>query len=157
MTKRFLNLYTKPSSALISMNRFLSSLLLILSIHGCAPTKNTTSLKNLEAQKIWDLVNVKGGFEAINVNYKSESMTWSFNEENQTLTVTNNLASNELYGVPSGTYEYNIQQNKGNTYLVIEKSHLRLAAIENNQLTVVQTIIIHGVGVSEYTLYFEKG
>ncbi|MDC8004003.1 hypothetical protein POV27_08060 [Aureisphaera galaxeae] len=133
----------------------LCSFLLLLSTQGCKIKRNVAH-KNAPLHGIWNLVNVKGGFEAIDVSYEEREITWSFNEIDRKLTVVNNLLGNELYWVSSGTHEYDMQQTNGYTYLVIEKFHLRLVTIDEKHLKVVQSIVMHGVGVSEYTLYFEK-
>ena len=58
---------------------------------------------------IWNLKNVNGGLQGVDIDYSEGEVYWNFNVENNTLIVENNIITTgpeDVYaGLDSGTYE----------------------------------------------------
>lgn len=72
----------------------------------------------------WDLKNVSGGFAGIDVNYNQGDVLWTFNQDDNTLIVENNIMTTDpesTYArLESGTYTYEVEQNEGSQILLID-------------------------------------
>lgn len=72
----------------------------------------------------WNLKKVYGGLQGINIDYSQGDVIWTFDFQNNTLTVENNITTTgpeDIHaGLDTGTYEFNIQQNGQVISLFIE-------------------------------------
>lgn len=72
----------------------------------------------------WHLKNVSGGFAGIDVNYNQGDVLWTFNQNDNTLIVENNIMTTSpesTYArLESGTYTFEIEQNEGPQILFID-------------------------------------
>lgn len=72
----------------------------------------------------WHLKNVSGGFAGIDVNYNQGDVLWTFNQDDNTLIVENNIMTTDpesTYArLESGTYTYEVEQNEGSQILLID-------------------------------------
>ena len=72
-------------------------------------------IHNKTLNGIWNLKNVSGGLQGINIDYSRGEVIWDFDLENSTLSIENNIISTgpeDIYaGLESGTYSIEIEQN----------------------------------------------
>ncbi|MEQ6124453.1 hypothetical protein AAON49_09650 [Pseudotenacibaculum sp. MALMAid0570] len=63
----------------------------------------------------WNLRNVSGGLQGINIDYNHGLVKWTFDLQNNLLTVENNITTTgpqDIYaGLDSGTYNFEIEEN----------------------------------------------
>jgi hypothetical protein len=95
------------------------SFLIILSLvflTSCSNDDDSNQTETLNG--IWNLKNVSGGLQGINIDYSQGEVKWNFNLGNNTLIIENNIITTgpkDIYaGLDSGTYNIRIEQN-GNT------------------------------------------
>ncbi|MCO6149623.1 hypothetical protein [Flavobacterium sp. NRK1] len=80
----------------------LSSLLLI----NCSDDDPKSSLTDSNAM-VLKLVNVSGSIAGVSHDFNEGEVTWTLDEENQTIKVVNNFTDTNVYsGIASGTYDY---------------------------------------------------
>ena len=104
----------------------------------------------------WNLKNLSGGFAGLDENYPDGAITWTFNPQNQTIIVDNNIPASERFIFNSGTYNYSITTVGGQKYVNIDSDEYGGLTIANNSLTIDQNKISWGVGADGFILSFEK-
>lgn len=104
----------------------------------------------------WNLKNLSGGFAGLNENYSNGTITWTFNPQNQTIIVDNNIPASEGFIFSSGTYNYSITIAGGQKYVNIDSDEYGGLTISANNLTIDQNKISWGVGTDGFILNFEK-
>ena len=66
---------------------------------------------------VWNLTNVRGGFVGVDIDYAEEEVRWTFNMDNGTLIVENNIITTgpeDIYaGFDTGEYNVSIEENEG--------------------------------------------
>jgi len=77
---------------------------------------------------IWNLKNVSGGLQGINIDYNPGEVEWHFNLDTNILTVENNSIAaglKDIYaGLDSGTYSIKVEQNGETKTLFINNTEL---------------------------------
>ncbi|EZH72985.1 hypothetical protein ATO12_18380 [Aquimarina atlantica] len=73
---------------------------------------------------VWNLKNVSGGLQGINLDYNKGEVLWTFNETTGKLIVENNVITqgpkNIHSGLRSGTYNYEIKEEEGSKVLFVK-------------------------------------
>ncbi|HIG90007.1 MAG TPA: hypothetical protein EYQ45_03385 [Flavobacteriaceae bacterium] len=89
---------------------------------------------------IWNLKNVSGGLAGINIDYNQGDVKWSFNLENNTLIVENNIITTgpeDIYaGLESGTYNIEITQSGEIQTLFINNTERGVLILLNDNLKI---------------------
>lgn len=89
---------------------------------------------------IWNLKNVSGGLQGINIDYNEGEVQWNFNPSNKTLIVENNIITTgpeDIYaGLDSGTYNYEIQQDAETQTLFINDVQRGIIILLNDNLKI---------------------
>ncbi len=100
-------------------------LLLILSVclfTNCNSDADSDQTETLNG--VWNLKNVRGGLQGINIDYSLGDVVWNFDLENTTLVVENTIVTTgpeDVYaGLDSGTYNIQIVQNNETEILFID-------------------------------------
>lgn len=105
----------------------------------------------------WNLKNLSEGFAGLNENYPDGAITWTFNAQNQTIIVDNNVPASEGFVFNSGTYNYSITTVNNQEYLNIDSGEFGgLSISTNNNLVIDQNVMSSGVGADGFILSFEK-
>ncbi|MBD1398480.1 hypothetical protein H9Q13_15010 [Pontibacter sp. JH31] len=92
----------------------------------------------------WNLKSVRGGLASINREYKKGDVKWIFNETNKTLTVANNIGNDNAYMLPSGTYQYNIDQTGKSQVLLVNNTDYRMVILSIDQNLVISDDMLDG-------------
>lgn len=125
----------------------------ILVLFGC--NSDDDSQQNTDSALIgtWSLVNVQGGLAGVDDSFAIGTITWSFNENNSLLTVTNNNTTTVIYdGFSSGTYNYQLlTHNDGNPSVIINSFEYNITT-----LTASQLILDEGVTADGFLLTFSR-
>jgi len=99
-----------------------------------------SSTKEETISGIWNLKNVHGGLQGINIGYALGNVKWNFNLENNTLIVENNIVTTgpeDIYsGLDSGTYNFGIEQNGEIQTLFINDTKRGVIILVNNNLKI---------------------
>jgi len=132
------------------------SLLIILSLvffTNCSNNDDSNQTESLNGT--WNLKNVSGGLQGINIDYTQGEVEWNFNLENNTLIVENNIITTgpeDIYaGLDSGTYNIEIEQNGGTQTLFINDTERGVIILLNTNLK-----IDDGVAADGFITEFER-
>lgn len=134
----------------------------LIIVNGCQSDDGQNNSKkdvaNSEINGMWTLVNVSGGFAGANQNFTAGSITWYFDESNNTLTIVNdNQITDAIYdGLPTGTYTYSsilstTSCGEGFNPLAITNAFESCYTITDNILTIDNNQIADG-----FALKFER-
>jgi hypothetical protein len=119
------------------MKKLLFLLVFIPLVFACSDDEsNQTETLN----GIWNLKNVSGGLAGINIDYNQGDVKWSFNLENNTLIVENNIITTgpeDIYaGLESGTYNIEITQSGEIQTLFINNTERGVLILLNDNLKI---------------------
>ena len=82
---------------------------------SCDNDDNKPDLETING--VWNLTNVRGGFVGVDIDYAKEEVSWTFNMDNGTLIVENNIITTgpeDIYaGFDTGEYNVSIEENEG--------------------------------------------
>jgi len=112
------------------------SLLIIFSLvffTNCSNDDDSNQTETLNG--IWNLKNVSGGLQGININYSPGDVEWNFDLDTNTLTVKNNIITTgpeDIYaGLDSGTYDIQVEQNGETETLFINNTERGVVILLN--------------------------
>lgn len=124
------------------------SLLLILSIGLFMNCSNDVTSQTETLNGIWNLKNVYGGLQGLNINYDEGDVKWNFNLKNSTLIVENNIITTgpeDIYaGLNSGTYSFKIEQNSDTKTLFINDTKIGVIILTRNNLKIDEGLASDG-------------
>jgi hypothetical protein len=104
----------------------------------------------------WNMVKVTGGEEGINNTITEGLVSWTFDGAGEII-VNNTVGVYEGGVLSSGTYNYNVINSEGNTYLEIENNEFGLYTITNGRLTMNEAFTSDGLGkVDGFKQYFKR-
>lgn len=104
---------------------------------GCSEDDNDNATV---LQGRWNLIDVTGGFGGENEQYQRGEVTWSFNENNETIVVTDNRLNSpepaEPLSLPEGTHNYTIETESEVCDEELHSNEMNFGCIvfHNNQL-----------------------
>lgn len=105
----------------------------------------------------WHLTNTIGGLAGIDDQFDLDTVIWSFNEVNGTLSIQNNNTNDTKQdGLPSGTYSFSVSLNSGNYFLYIDGAEFGSCSISDTELTIDQNITTSGSGADSFIYTFNK-
>lgn len=122
-------------------------LCLMLTLTSCSSDDNPIQIndpENLDGS--WTIVNIFGGLAGIDDDYEPGQIIWSFDEENETLTVDNSVEDEDVItsGLPSGTYDYYIETEEGTNYLFVDDYNFAHFSISADTLLIDQGVASDG-------------
>ena len=120
------------------MKHLLYILLFAITV-GCSNDDDTSDpdISSSGLNGTWNLVNVLGGFVGIDHDFENGVIIWDFDENNNTVNITNNNTDNTIYDVlPTGTYTYSLVDIQGNQELVVGDRNLGNLEINDSEFTV---------------------
>lgn len=111
------------------------SLVLFISCNSDDDSNQTDILNG-----IWNLKNVSGGLQGIDIDYSQGFVNWNFNLKNNTLTVENNIMTTgpeDIYaGLDSGTYDIQIEESEEAATLFINDTERGVIILLNTNLKI---------------------
>ncbi len=125
-----------------------------LILTNCSVGNDTNEQQNYK--RIWHLINVSGGISGVNENFQLETITWSFNETTSKLTVVNNNQDDAIQdGLDSGTYDYSILNEGGQSYISIGTSEFGEVIFSQNGMQIDGNKLSTGTGADGFIYSFE--
>ncbi|WP_107038502.1 hypothetical protein [Brumimicrobium mesophilum] len=126
---------------------------------GCTKEKPSISENNINRTKSefhgkWNLVQIFGGIVGANEQYALGDVTWLFGAND--LIVENNGSSSVYYSLPTGTYQYDVIQANGNTYLSIDQSELGEFVIVGDTMNIDENSQSFGVGACGFYMKLQR-
>ncbi len=113
--------------------------------------ENPQNFKNL-----WHLINASGGIAGVNENFELETITWSFDEVTQKLTVTNNNQDDSIQdGLDSGTYDYSIIIANGVSYLVVDDNEVGEITFSLTGMQIDENMMSTSTGADGFIYLFQ--
>ena len=93
----------------------------------------------------WNLTNVSGGLAGIDDDYESGLITWAFNAETSLVTISNLNTNPVIFdGLPTGTYDYEIDTTNMPHTITIDFLSLEVAVLTDIQLILDEGMISDG-------------
>jgi len=142
-------------------NKILVILIVMSLFLGCSNTEDSqkSSVINQEnpIRGEWNMVKLQGGFSGVDNVFVPGDIIWFFND-NSTLTIENNIESNNVIsGLSSGVYNYSIVTNGDNSFLVIDNVNLGQCTFSQEGLILDQNVSIENGTVNDaMVIYFER-
>lgn len=122
-------------------SKLLILLTLFISLSNCSIDNNSTNNPPQVIKIYWNLINVSGGIAGVNEDFQSGTITWTFDEPTETLTIFNNNTNVNIEdGLDSGTYSYSILNVEDKSFLVLDSNELGSIELTTNQLTINENI-----------------
>lgn len=136
---------------------FLTVVSCLLLLTSCSVDDNT----NIPDPQIvivhWNLIKTTGGIAGVNDEFPIETVIWTFNETDLKITVVNNNTDDTKQdALDSGTYDYTVTNNSGETYLNIDESEFGGFEVTNTELVINQNDLSQGSGADGFVYTFEK-
>lgn len=120
---------------------------------NCKSKDDSIQIEDLNG--IWNLKNVSGGLQGINIDYARGEVKWNFILESNTLIVENNIVSTgpaDIYaGLDSGTYTIEIEQDGETSTLFINDVKRGVIIFLNDNL-----ILDDGLDTDGFLTEFER-
>lgn len=124
------------------MNKVLITILAFLALavnRSCESDEIDNNIPANTLNDLWNLTSIQGGFADVNYQFEEGEITWEFNEQDNTLNVVNNNASDEGYdGLETGEYSFSIIQFDDILLLEINNDSYGSYYVENNELIIDQ-------------------
>lgn len=109
-----------------------------------------------EIKYLWHLVKVTGGIAGVNEQFETNVITWSFNNETETLVVNNKNTDDSIEdSLDSGTYSFSVLEENNTTYLIIDDIELGSFEVSGNILTINQNNTSTGNGTDGFIYTFQ--
>ncbi|PWL38820.1 hypothetical protein DKG77_11300 [Flagellimonas aquimarina] len=139
----------------LTMERFIITILCFIALTACSNTDNESKEDILSG--VWNVQNISGGFVGMDQDFEEETITWTFNADNSTLTVVNNnVLVDVIYdGLDTGSYPYTIIEVDNERFLEIDGQEFGGILFTNGQLLLDQNKISTGSGADGFILLFK--
>lgn len=124
-------------------------LISIFFISGC------TSDNSMMVTEKFSLINVSGGFAGINENFNAGEITWTFNKQNETLSIKKNI-QNGISGLNEGTYSYSFQNINNKRYIYLNNSEIGSVINEADKMVINENELSTGTGADGFIFQLEK-
>jgi hypothetical protein len=139
----------------LTMEKFIITILCFITLTACSNTDNESKEDILSG--VWNVQNINGGFVGMDQDFEEETITWTFNADNSTLTVVNNnVLVDVIYdGLDTGSYPYTIIEVDNERFLEIDGQEFGGISFTNGQLLLDQNKISTGSGADGFILLFK--
>lgn len=124
-------------------------LLILMSGVGCVTSCSNDDDASIQVESlagIWNLKNVRGGLQGIDIDYTVGQVQWNFNTN--TLIIENNIATTgpeDIYaGLDSGTYNFTVMENGGVRTLFIDNVERGVLDVSENNLKIDDGLEVDG-------------
>lgn len=124
-------------------------------LSGCSNKTNVTP-QEATLKGTWNLIHLSGGFAGLDEHFQNGTITWTFNTQNQTITVNNTNQASTGFTFGNGTYNYEIVEVNNQEYIHIESSEYGGLNLSTQNLIIDQNVISNSVGADGFKLSFEK-
>ncbi len=102
---------------------------------SCNSDDDSTQQANIDG--IWHLINLSGGFTGINEEFERDQISWTFNSENNTVSVVKNIAG---FGPSSGIFSYRIEMEDEIEVVYINDSFIGSIALSTETLKIDELV-----------------
>ncbi|MFL9844390.1 hypothetical protein [Flavobacterium rhizosphaerae] len=104
----------------------------------------------------WNLINVSGGFGGFDSDFEPGSITWSFNNDNSTITVVNNNTDQTAEDFfDSGNYSFTIAADENLCPQFLTANEMEIGCIDLSNEG--ETMVIKQLHIADgFTLTFKK-
>ena len=109
---------------------FFTLIIAIGLLNSCSNDDEPSTQNELNGK--WYLVNVWGGIDGRSIDYNKGDIIWTFDTENKTITVMNNLGDNEFYRLNTGEYEYEFMNGDDNLILIDDYLYMEIVSAESD-------------------------
>ncbi len=106
---------------------------------------NDEPIINEAIEGAWHLKDISGGLIGLNIDYNRSEVIWKFNSIKQTVSVENNISSNEGVNLATGTYDYIIDEDENVQILYINNSKKGTLTFETNILKIDDNLAADGL------------
>ena len=118
---------------------------------------NNNDVKQQVYKSYWHLINVSGGFSGVDNDFELNKIIWSFNEEENELTVTNTNTEDLEDGLDTGTYTYSVDEDDNkDLFLTINSNEFGNFTVSESQLIIDQNITTNGTGADGFIYTFKR-
>lgn len=82
----------------------------------------------------WNLINVRGGFAPVNINYSKGDVKWIFNRTDSTLFIQNKIGNDNAFMLHTGFYNFNIERDGDTQVIFVDEDDYRIVilSLDNN-------------------------
>ncbi|WP_298239355.1 hypothetical protein [uncultured Algibacter sp.] len=102
-------------------HKFILAISLLFILNSCSINNDTSSTPEQTFRSFWHLVSVEGGIAGIDDQFELNTVIWSFDEDNDDITVENNNTDDTKQdGLDSGVYPFEIVPVDSKQILVID-------------------------------------
>ncbi|MFD1615187.1 hypothetical protein [Gelatiniphilus marinus] len=120
-------------------------------------SSNEVNVDPQNVKYLWHLVNVTGGVAGVDKTFNLNTVVWAFNDETKKLVVENNNDDQAAEdGLDSGTYDFDVIEIDGKTYLSINDNEFGNFLVSGNLLTINQNIMSSGTGADGFVYTFQR-
>ena len=103
------------------------------------------------------MINVTGGVAGVNETYSLDTIVWAFNDATKTLVVENNNDDDTKEdALDSGTYDFDVLDTNGKTYITIDNTEFGNFVVSQNTLLIDQNIMSTGSGADGFVYTFQR-
>ena len=135
----------------------LITFLSFITLSSCSLDNNNNDVKQQVYKTYWHLINVSGGFSGVDNDFELNKIIWSFNEEENELTVTNTNTEDLEDGLDSGTYTYSVDEDDNkDLFLTINSNEFGNFTVSETQLIIDQNITTNGTGSDGFIYTFKR-
>ena len=133
----------------------LITFLSFITLSSCSLDNN--DVKQQVYKSYWHLINVSGGFSGVDNDFELNKIIWSFNEEENELTVTNTNTEDLEDGLDTGTYTYSVDEDDNkDLFLTINSNEFGNFTVSESQLIIDQNITTNGTGADGFIYTFKR-
>lgn len=134
----------------------LITFLSFITLSSCS-LDNNNDIKQQVYKSYWHLINVSGGFSGVDNDFDLNKIIWSFNEEENELTVTNTNTEDLEDGLDTGTYTYSVDEDDNkDLFLTINSNEFGNFTVSETQLIIDQNITTNGTGADGFIYTFKR-
>lgn len=114
-----------------------------------------TSDNNMIITEKFNLINVSGGFAGVNENFNEGEIIWTFNTQNETLTIEKNI-QNAFSGLGEGNYSYSFKNIEEKRYFYLNNTEIGSVTNEVDRMIINENELSTGIGADGFIFQLEK-
>ncbi|WP_370478090.1 hypothetical protein [Tamlana flava] len=138
-------------------HRLIKIILCFFLLTNCSIDNGTSSTSGTITIVFWHLTNISGGLAGVDDQFDLDTVIWSFNEVNGTLTIENgNTDNTKQDGLSSGTYSFSVSYFNENYFLYIDGAEFGAYSFSDTELVIDQNITTSGSAADGFIYTFKK-